>query len=91
MQFVKFSKFDSHKGQKLFYISNFFPDEFRPDDLSESDMLPTIHPNSVLPYHPLDPEYEDYTYDEELEHVTQPFVPSQHTVSQHISQKSSIL
>ena len=36
----------------------------------------------MLPYHPLDPEYEDYTYDEELEHVTQPFVPSQHIVSQ---------
>ena len=44
----------------------------------------------MLPYHPLDPEYEDYTYDEELEHVTQPFVPSQHTVSQTLSNISGL-
>ena len=45
----------------------------------------------MLPYHPLDPEYEDYTYDEELEHVTQPFVPSQHIVSQLFINKTEKL
>ena len=29
---------------------------------SKSLLLPTVHPNSVLPYHPED--YEDYVYEE---------------------------
>ena len=49
------------------------------DDL----LLPTIHPNSVLPFHPKDLNYEDYVYEEyeeALEHdqelgVTKPLVP----------------
>ena len=60
---------------KFLYL---FTDELRPSS-TEEDLLPTVHPNSVLPYHPMDPEYEDYTYDEEEQpnlHVTQPFIPS---------------
>ena len=57
------------------------------NDEDEDDLLllPTIHPNSVLPFHPKDLNYEDYAYEEyeddlqDLEDnqmmVTKPYLP----------------
>ena len=65
-------------ASSFFIFSCYFADELRPSS-NEDLLLPTIHPNSVLPYHPVDPEYEDYNYDDEEDdqeyHVTQPYVP----------------
>ena len=57
------------RSARLFFFV--FSDELRPS----SDLLPTIHPNSVLPYHPEAVDYEDYAYEEYEEKVTKPYVP----------------
>ena len=46
------------------YFFAFFPDELRPPSKDLPELLPTVHPNSVLPYHPEDLDYEDYVYEE---------------------------
>ena len=47
---------------KSFFI--LFSDELRPSSKDLPELLPTVHPNSVLPYHPEDLDYEDYVYEE---------------------------
>ena len=85
----------------IIWLSNKFPvsyhsrslilltDEVPPKGDSEDDLLlPTIHPNSVLPFHPKDLNYEDYVYeeyedDDDLQDmVTQPFLPIPVTTAQ---------
>ena len=59
------------------YFFAFFPDELRPPSKDLPELLPTVHPNSVLPYHPEDLDYEDYVYEEyedEKDEVTKSYV-----------------
>jgi hypothetical protein len=76
---------------KIFFKNCFYyciSDELRPlEEIDESQILPTIHPNSVLPYHPVDPDYEEY-YEDELD--TQKFSPTKPYVAEMTTKKAPL-